>query len=339
MKPLLNTKLANSAFLLLFASELTFYLLILQTGIVEIHHSDMREIWMVPVGGILGIISSIFFYKERQWLVPAVLLIQLLLVFGYTQANGFELFLLGLISGITAPLLIARIDSFLLVAVALSLSYAYGTYHFHVPADERTFIAVFLSTVAFTASLFSQMGRIRKAVQGLEVKGSITLFLWLVLDAALFETLSRDTVMGIWGEASFTWSIVIFHLIGVIAAYRFRDYAHNNLAILLLFATTYLFYTLGEQTVLTVIYPFVISYYNVILLRRLIRIRYPELALIALSLWAASGIGLMIALSGEFIIAWAMLAVLGVIYLSQRNSHENISFSLFSFRRFVAHSS
>jgi len=338
MKPFFNLKSGDAAFLLLFASELTFYLLILQTGIVEMHHSNMREIWMVPVGGVIGIIGSIFLYKERQWHVPVMLFFQLLLSFGYTHSNGVELFFFGLISGVTAPLLIARIDKFVVVVIALSISYAYGTYHFQVAADERMFIALFLSFVSFGASLFAKMGTERKSVEGFEMQSALTIFFWLILDAALFETLSRDSAMHIWGEASFTWTIIAFHLLGVLSAYKLRKWRHNNLAMLLLFALTYGIYTLELQVGLSIVYPFVISYYNVIILRRLMRIRYPELALIALSLWGASGLGLMIALSGTLTAAWLVLVLLGIIYFLQRNSYETLSFSL-SIRRFMAHGS
>lgn len=325
-------KIADIAFFLLFASELTFYLLILQTGIVELHHADMHEIWMVPVGGIIGIISSIFLYKERRWLVPMLLASQTLLAFEYSHASGLILFSFGLISGMTAPLLIARIDALFWAAVALALSYTYGTYHFQVPADERMSIAVLLSIIAFGASLFAQMGRTRKATQGLEGKGTATIFLWLLLDASLFETLSRDPSMSIWGHAHFTWSIIALHLVGVVSAYRLRDWKHNDLSILLLFTITYGLYASHWQVGLSIVYPFVISYYNIILLNRLKQIRYRELALVSLGFWAASGSGLMIALSQELLFAWSTLTMLGFICLSQRKSHEDISLSIPSHR-------
>ncbi|MBU1641779.1 hypothetical protein KKE54_00345 [bacterium] len=338
MKLTAGARISDIAFLLLFASEFTFYLLILQTGVVEYHHSDMHALWMLPVGGLIGIVSSIFLYNERTLLIPFVLLIQLVLSLGYAHTNGFELFLFGLISGLTAPLLIARIDNFLLIVLALALSYTYGTYHFHIPAADRTSIAVLLSLVALSASLFSQMGRDRTASEGYDAKGATTIFFWLLLDAALFETLSRNSLMSIWGEMHFTWIIIVFHLVGIAVAYTLRDWNRNNLALFLLFVLTYGLYAFHLRLELSIVYPFVISYYNVILLRRLMRLRYPALAMVALSLWIASGLGLMIALSGEFLVAWAVLAVLGVIYLSQRKSDESFSFTS-PFRRLMAHGS
>ena len=300
---------------------MTYYLLILQTGIVEFHHSDMQEIWMVPVGGVIGIISSIYGYRYRNILVPALLLGQMLLSFHYTHDSGLEMFLLGFISGFTAPLLIARIDNFLIVAVALGFSYLIGTCNFDLPADGRTGIAIILSAVAFVTSLLADMGREKREKEQYSVTATATIFFWLILDAALFETLSRDPSMRIWGEEGYTLTIIAFHLIGIAAAYRLREWHHNDLAILLLFTLTYSTYSLGFQMLLSVIYPFVISYYNVIILEQFRKIHYPNLAFVALSLWIASGFGLMIALAESFSVAWTVLALLGLIYFTQRKEH------------------
>lgn len=306
------------AFLFLFASEFTYYLLILQTGIVEYHHSLMEEIWIIPVGGILGIILSIAAHKERQWLIPSLLLIQLILSFDYAHAGVLELFVLGLISGLTAPMLIARIDHFWMVIAALALSYSYGTYYFDVPAQDRTGIAVFLSLVAFTTSLFSQMKQTKSQTTQMTLFGAGTIFLWLLLDASLFETLSRNDMMKIWGEGSFTYSIIASHILGLVAAYKARDWKHTEVFLLGLFTVTYLVYSIDWQWGLGVVYPFVISYYNVIILKELMRLSYVLLAVMALSLWMASGSGLMIALSGSFVPAWIALGALGVIYVYKK---------------------
>ncbi|WP_373030883.1 hypothetical protein [Sulfurovum sp.] len=318
MRDITKIQIPNIAFFFLFASEFTFYLLILQTGIVEYHHSVMAEIWMVPVGGVLGIVASIFIHKERQWLIPLLLFSQLVLSLNYAHANGIELFLLGLISGLTAPMLIARIDRFWVVVVALALSYTYGTYYFDVPAYQRTDIALFLSAVALSASFFSQIHRIkRNTAYSISLYSAGSIFLWLLLDAALFETLSRDSAMLLWGDNTFTWVIIISHLIGLIVAYKARDWKHNNTLLLSLFVLTYTLYTLEWQWGLSIVYPFVISYYNVIILRVLIRLPYVLLAVMALSLWAASGLGLLVSLSGSFVIAWAILTLLAMIHIGK----------------------
>lgn len=318
MKAIIKMQISNIAFLFLFASEFTFYLLILQTGVVEYHHSLIAEIWMIPVGGVLGIVATVFLNKEHQWLIPFLLFAQLLLVLDYAHASGIELFLLGLISGLTAPMLIARIDRLYLVVFALALSYAYGTYYFNVPASGRTDIALFLSAVALIASLFPQMNKLSKNADYITFYGAGNIFFWLLLDAVLFETLSRDSVMHIWGEDTFTWNIILFHMVGLIAAYIARDWKHNSSLLVGLFALTFTLYTLGWQWALSIVYPFVISYYNVIILRSLMRLPYVLLAVMALSLWAASGLGLLVALSGSFTIAWIILAAFGAMHISEK---------------------
>jgi len=320
MKAISNMKLSDIAFLWLFAAEFTFYLLILQTGIVEYHHSDMSQIWMVPVGGVLGIVASIFVHKEREWLIPIVLLLQLLLSLDYANANSVELFLLGLISGLTAPMLIARIDKFWIATIALALSYTYGTYYFDVPAAQRTNIALFLSLVAFLSSLFAQMQTLKKSTLHPTIYSVGSIFLWLLLDAALFETLSRNEVMHLWGDSGFTWNIVIFHIIGLVVAYKAISWKHNNSVLLILFTLTYTLYSLGWQLGLSIIYPFVISYYNVIILKELTRLPYAFLAVMALSLWGASGLGLLVALGENFMVAWIVLVLLAIIEVAKMSN-------------------
>lgn len=317
MKALFKTHFTQTAFLFLFASEFTFYLLILQTGIVEYHHSDIFQVWMVPTGGILGIMASIFLFKERKWLIPVLLLTQLLLSLHYANANAIELFAFGLISGLTAPMLIARIDRLSIAVMALALSYAYGTYFFDVPAAERTSIALFLSAVALASSLFAHMDLKKQHTAFISLYSAGAIFLWLLLDAALFETLSRDSIMHIWGEEAFRWNIIGFHLLGLLAAYKARDWEHNDVALLVLFFLAYSFYSMDWQWGLSLVYPFVISYYNVIILRQLMRLPYALLAVMALSLWAASGMGLMIALGGSFYVAWGVWMILMCIYVAK----------------------
>jgi hypothetical protein len=278
----------------------------------------ISEIWMVPAGGMIGIISSVFLVKERHWLIPFLLLAQLLLSFDYAVANGFELLLLGIISGLTAPMLIARIEKLWVVVISLALSYTFGTYVFDIAAIDRTDMALLLSLVALSASLFSKMhwNKHKEGVLSLYSMGNV--FLWLLLDAALFETLSRDTVMQLWGDESFTWTIILFHTIGLMVAFGLRNSKHNDKVLLGLFLVTYMTYASASQTALSIVYPFVISYYNVIILRKLITLSSVNLAVVSLSLWGASGLGLMIGLSHTFLIAWVVLFLLAVNYVNNK---------------------
>ena len=316
--------IAHISFLMLFASEFTYYLLILQTGIVNYHDSLFSEIWMIPVGGTIGIVASVTLDKDKRWIMPLLLFLQLMLSFHYATANSWELFLLGVISGLTAPILIARIEKFWVVIGALALSYAFGTYMFDVEAGNRTEIAVFLSLFALVASLVPY--KLTKGLKStlLPLYDTSNIFLWLLLDAALFETLSRDSVMHLWGEASFTWVIILFHTMGLVAAYVLREYKHNDRVLLILFAMTYVAYMMGWQDALAMVYPVVISYYNVIILKKLYALSYENLAFVSIALWAASGLGLMIALSHMFVLAWVAWFVLCLSYLWHKQDKWNM---------------
>ena len=313
MKWMQNNKItmADIAFLFLFGAEFSYYLLILQTGIITYHHSHLSEIIMMPVGGIVGIALSTTQHRNRKRIFPTLLALQLFISLDYAQAGAFELFVLGIISGMTAPMLIYRIDKLWVAVSALGLSYSFGTTAFHIAASERMPIAVLLSIVAFGSALVADIQRTKKLsphTTSLYTVGSI--FLWLLLDAALFETLLRDGAMHLWGVSYFTWIIILFHSIGLAVAYLMRGWRYTDMTLVLLFVTAYSTYTTGDRLILSIVYPFVISYYNVTILYRLKSMRYLPLAIVSITLWTASGLGLMIALSHLFIVAWILLGIL-----------------------------
>lgn len=313
-----HTVIADIAFLILFAAEFTYYLLILQTGVVEYHHSAISEIWMVPVGGILGILLSVLLFQKREDIMSWLLLIQLLLSFDYADANGFVLFLLGVISGLTAPMLLYRIDKLGIVAIALAISYFVGTVLFHISASERMLIAVGLSIASLSGSILAQTGR-KKAVycRAVSVYTVITVFLWLLLDASLFETLSRDTSMYLWGNNKYTLNIVVFHTLGLIAAYRLRKWRYTDIVMVVLFLFAYMAYSVQDRELLSIVYPFVISYYNIAILYRIMPMGYIALSLVSIGLWGASGMGLLIALFHGFWAAWVVLGLLVVVVFAK----------------------
>ena len=317
MRSRLESNMRTYSFIVLFFAEFTYYLLILQTGIVEYHHSMLSEIWMIPVGGILGIIGSVWLYKQTYWLMPVLLTLQLLLSFHYTDLNALELFILGGISGITAPMLIFHIRHLWIGVIGLSFAYTAGTLLFNIDAAERIGVAVGLSLVALLMSFMTRY--VKEETKSYEsdittVYSMGSIFAWLLLDAILFETLSRDGAMHLWGVSEYTLPIVFFHIVGLVVAFYLRNWKHNDVVLLVLFAVTYGLYVSHARMELSILYPFVISYYNVIILSRLIKLGYALLAMMSLSLWAASGMGLFSALSGNFILAWIVLFVLFVAW-------------------------
>ena len=311
---ILNFKKEELFFLLLFAVEFTYYLLILQTGIVEYHHSNLKEIWMLPVGGISGIILSIKLFDSRKRWVSLLLLGQMLLTLFYPNINVIGLFILGVISGVTAPILIYRINNIAIAITALGLSYFLGTTLFFIDANDRVYVAFILSLVAFFASFFANVEKEKKhTYKTTSIYTMSSIFLWLLLDAALFETLSRDNFMHLWGVSEYMGRVIIFHILGLIVAYKFRKWHYNDIAIVALFIISYASYSGASKELLVVVYPFAISYYNGAILYRLMKISYLPLAIVSLSLWGASGLGLLIALMHSFMIAWLLLLALAVV--------------------------
>ena len=126
----------------------------------------------------------------------------------------------------------------------------------------------------------------------------LPLILWILLDSTLFETLSRHEGLMIWSEKTYT--ITLFHLLGLLGAYMIKvDELKQHLIIALLFIGSYSLSYLEWPTALAMLYPFTISYYGVIVFVTLSK----ENSLQKLSClmvfigWIASGLGLAIALS------------------------------------------
>ena len=113
----------------------------------------------------------------------------------------------------------------------------------------------------------------------------------------VFESLSRDISISIWRDG-FTFEIALFHIIGVVCALYFKiDKNQKELFIITLFALSYLFYFLREGFVLSLIYPFVISYYNVVILRTIVKKDFRTITFYMIFIgWMASGAGLFVAL-------------------------------------------
>ena len=65
-----------------------------------------------------------------------------------------------------------------------------------------------------------------------------------------------------------------------------------------LFAASYLFYFLREGYILSIVYPFVISYYNVVILQTIAKKDFRVITFYMIFIgWMASGAGLFVALS------------------------------------------
>jgi len=293
------------ALTLLLGFELSYYLLIVQTGITQHYHSDLIALFPLFIGGILGTIMS-----GRNWekatnpmhKIIFALSLQLILSFIYPNFNIITLGILGISVGMMAPLSIfifkekQRLELFM----ALAIAYTIGTYSFSSFADSRGEMAVGFTLIALVSAILLKEYNIEqdKHSQTRSIMMYIPLMLWIFLDSNLFETLSRREGLDIWSHQTYT--IIFFHLFGLVAAYFIRTKELNqHLIFAVFFVLSYALSYLEMPIALAMVYPFVISYYNVIVFSALTK----EVSLNKLSnimvfiAWIASGVGLALALS------------------------------------------
>ncbi|EFU70520.1 conserved hypothetical protein [Aliarcobacter butzleri JV22] len=203
------------------ASELCYYLLIAQTGIVEYFSSNLFLIAPLPIGGVIG--SLLVSYIKIKNKVSLFLVAQLILSFMYPHYNLLTLFILGFVVGSMAPLIINEVKktTFLELGLALSLSYVTGTMLFNYEVSQREIIAVTLTMITLFCSLF--LNFIKEGEKLNTTSHSLLMMiLWVFLDSALFESLSRDLAVSIW-RGGFTFEIALFHVIGVFSALFFKN--------------------------------------------------------------------------------------------------------------------
>ncbi|MFW2599526.1 hypothetical protein ACN5O1_09580, partial [Aliarcobacter butzleri] len=198
------------------ASELCYYLLIAQTGIVEYFSSNLFLIAPLPIGGVIG--SLLVSYIKIKNKVSLFLVAQLILSFTYPHYNLLTLFILGFVVGSMAPLIINEVKktTFLELGLALSLSYVTGTMLFNYEISQREIIAITLTMITLFCSLFLNFMKEEEKLNTTS-HSLLMMVLWVFLDSALFESLSRDLAVSIW-RGGFTFEITLFHVIGVFSA-------------------------------------------------------------------------------------------------------------------------
>ena len=298
--------------ILFIASELCYYLLIAQTGIVEHFSSNIFLIAPLPIGGIIGSLLVSYIKISNKNKIILFLSIQLSMSFLYPNFNLISLFILGFAVGSLAPLVINEIKktSIIELGFALSISYVLGTFLFNYDVEKREIIAVLLTSITLISSLF-----LPKEIEKNNLNSNhslLIMILWVFLDSSLFESLSRDVSVSIWRDG-YTLEIALFHIIGVVCALYFKlEKNQKELFIITLFALSYLFYFLREGFILSLIYPFVISYYNVIILQTIIKKDFKTITIYMIFIgWIASGAGLFVAV--EHLILFVPIVLLIVI--------------------------
>lgn len=310
------------------AFELCYYLLIAQTGIVEHLASNIFVIAPLPIGGVIGSILSFYIKTSNKNKIFSFLLLQLAVSFFYPNLNALLLFILGISVGALAPLLINELKkaSNIQLGFALAISYALGTFLFTYDASKRGSIAIIFTIIALLSSLFLNQKEHKDLSNNNYSYSLFVMVLWIFLDSTLFETLSRDLSTSIWRDG-FTLEIIVFHLIGVVSAFYIKmEKTQKELLILTLFALSYLFYFLHEGFILSLVYPFVISFYNVVILQTIVKKDLKTLGIYMVFIgWAASGAGLFVALENlTYFVPVIFLVCLIKILITQQTQKKEL---------------
>ena len=315
--------------ILFIASELCYYLLIAQTGVVEYFSSNLFLIAPLPIGGVIGSLLVSYIKIDFRNKISLFLTIQLIMSFLYPNFNMLTLFILGFAVGSLAPLIVNEIKktTLLELGLALSVSYVTGTLLFNYEVEGRGIIAITLTTITLLASRFLPTNEpIKKSNQEFAL---LMMVLWVFLDSALFESLSRDITISIWRDG-FTFQIALFHVIGVFCALYFKiEKNQKSLFILTLFAASYLFYFLREGFILSIVYPFVISYYNVVILQTIAKKDFKTITFYMIFIgWMASGAGLFVALSNLilFVPIILLLAIFKIMLSEYKPNNKEIKY-------------
>ncbi|MFA9372961.1 MAG: hypothetical protein ACERKK_02275 [Poseidonibacter sp.] len=306
------------ALVLFVAAELCYYLLIAQTGIVEYFSSDLFTIIYLPIGGVIGSLLSSYIKTSNQNKIFGFLLIQLAMSFFYPNLSSLMLFILGISVGALAPLLINELKkgSSIQLGFALAIAYVLGTFLFNFDVALRGNIAIALTVLAIVSLFFI------KENKSINISNSnfalASMLLWIFLDSSLFETLSRDENISIWRDG-YTYEIAFFHLLGIVLAFKLQLQKNlKELFIIILFALCYFFYFLNEALILSIVYPIVISYYNVVILQTLIHKNIKTLSIYMVFIgWFASGAGLFIALEHLILFVPIIFIIFLIITINQ----------------------
>lgn len=301
------------------ASQLLYYLLIVQTGVVGAFDSHLHDIFTLPIGGVMGSLLSAYWRHDnlRQELF-FMFGTQMMISWMYPNYSLGLLLVLGIVVGYTTPIMlhVFRGQSKKSLALGLGISYAIGTALYSYPFEERWIIAVVLPVISIFALYFSVLSpKVTEHKTPLNWKMVGVMMMWIFADSALFETLSRSGEMDIWSR--FTALIITAHLFGVYLAYRYaKPLMHSSMIIVALFVLSYGLYYLHQPLVLCVIYPIAISYYNVLVFRELTQmrdIRSIGIAMVAVG-WGAASVANFIALEHQLWIAMVMLGLFVSVY-------------------------
>jgi beta-carotene 15,15'-dioxygenase len=215
---------------LVLSSQLLYYLLIAQTGVVGAFDSHIHELYTLPLGGVIGSLLSAYWRHHALEIELYILFgVQVIISWFYPDYSLVMLMALGFVVGYTTPILLYLFNSHdkKHIALGLAISYAIGSALYTYPFDERRDIAIVLPLISVIALYFTQLKLVawneKKPFQWATLG---VMMLWIFVDSALFETLSRSGAMDIW--ARFTLLIILSHLVGVFLAFRYGGCLMNH---------------------------------------------------------------------------------------------------------------
>ena len=304
---------------LVLSSQLLYYLLIAQTGVVGAFDSHIHDLYTLPIGGVIGTLLSA--YWKHRWIkleLYFLFVIQIIISWFYPDYSLGMLLVLGFVVGYTTPLLLYLFgaQSHFQLALGLAISYVVGTALYTYPFQSRGNIAILLPLISVIALPFSHISNSQQTkIKRFDWQTLALMMVWIFADSALFETLSRSGNIDIWSH--YTLLILTAHVTGVYLAYR---YGHELLSqtriIWILFSISYALYYFNHPLGLAIVYPIVISYYNVLLFRKLVEIH--DIRRIALSMvgvgWISTSAANAVALYHQLWVVVALLALFSLVY-------------------------
>ncbi len=301
------------------SSQLLYYLLIAQTGVVGVFDSHIHDLFTLPIGGVIGSLLSAYWRHYGIKMELCFLFgIQVMLSWFYPNYSLGILLVMGFVVGYTTPLLLYLFgsQSRLQLALGLAISYAIGTALYTYPFALRGDIAIILPLISIVALRFTPLHAVARPKEvTLDLRVVLMMMVWIFADSALFETLSRSGTMDIWRD--YTLLIILSHLTGVYLAYRYgNNLVRQGWMVWALFIVSYTLYYFELPLGLAIIYPVVISYYNVLLFRTLVEMR--DIRLIALAMvgvgWFAASAANAVALYHQLWIAVTALGLFSLVY-------------------------
>lgn len=317
-------------FLIIFVScELLFYLLIVQTGLLEFYNDDIFFLIWLPIGGIIGSILSGYIALDLWKKSLLFLSFQLFGALFYPYLGNFTQFIMGLGVGAMAPIVIRVLGNGKKVDLSISIliAYVFGTLLFNYPPQNRYFLAIFLTIIPIICLIYLNLKNplYKNDFTKINEFGMIFLmFIWVFLDSSLFETLSRSESISLWRGEYYIF-LVISHIIGVVYAIKSTQTINKEgFIIFCMFMISYLAYFLQLPLILALIYPATVSLYNVVILEYL-RVHY-SFKMVGIYMvflgWMASGFGLLVSLYEVIIISVFILAILGYFYYLNMNKNS-----------------